>query len=586
MFKLCEGPTCRALIRSKEPLCEACKKVATLEKKILATGAMCPNTDSAASKKDLNSPSSKLPEPGDQTEVDKPMGKRSDAEVIALLRQKKSSKPPPPMMRMKRPSSVSEPVTSRGSLADTSPLEGSSAHDNLSAQERSLVTRKPTADIAQRSDVNDRAGGTAFRACQCGEKHNRCLHDSSGNLDRDLCQQYLSELKIKTAHSGGRYGTGRTLAEMEEIRSAAGHHERVASDENDCSTDSEDDIPLARSSRILNKEKASSAAVGATHDLGPPVNANCLNRDVHGLRRERDSIQARPAEQNGDMHLISGLASPPESAADMHDLNEPLKRPSIDLGPEKAASSPGDTARHVPKYAFVTQEKLAPFSKSPRQRHVSRAIAPIKMDVSLDHDLDRIVSRLAKKGVIFEDESSDDEMQDLPLTDQNAVSLPWQSIAKSSNLYDVAPMLRPNNVKAQAPGVSPDNLANPRRAKKQVWEDAQPQDHVLLYQLRRNRLKFGQHHPHRIVERNASVRTAITTQLRTLPDRDKFDPPLPVKVPMSMDEYMGLPIKPVIEEHGDGLAFRDMDRESDFTRNGARSRRARGLDKRWHFLHE
>lgn len=206
-------------------------------------------------------------------------------------------------------------------------------------------------------------------------------------------------------------------------------------------------------------------------------------------------------------------------------------------------------------------------------------------DDTVESNLARVVEKLKQQGIDFEEDDSDEEMEDTTSQEPASIRFPWQRVNRSGNdLYDVEPMLRPVATMVQGRR-APD--ASTRTRTRSTFKDKD----VLLHQMRERQEQFGNSYPHRVQQhRVPSDRTASTTQMHdslTLPERDRFAPPIPVKVNITMEEYMYLPAAPIVVPQNGGLAFKDGKAEEDSLKKsrGARNtRRAYGVDKRWQII--
>lgn len=435
-------------------------------------------------------------------------------------------------------------ITTAPTSADQNDDTGVDSHPTGHSRKQETIT----AILSNKQPLD--AGTT----CQkCRTQHKKCLHDGTGALDPQLCKAYLSLLRL------GRADSSRTINEMKAIRIAASGL-MVPLEKAEVESDPEDDLPL-----ILRRRKGHSDAAG---DVGPA--------DIEDASDSDEPLARRRAKKSASHNIRHGIpiSSKPDAM--------PAQAPGTKAARSMASASVKQDGVHgdasAPTYTFLSPSKMPSFKPAmPREKPKAREVRETLRKAT---DLNAVVRRLQAKGVVFEEDSSDEEMHDSDVDTTFKVQFPWQSQTKSSDLYNVAPMLRPNTDET-ASHTAAQAVAR-GGSRKDVWRN------LFNHQIQDRKKLFGDAHPHRIVRRSTPHRlvTTITLQDHTTQSwRHPFDPPEPEQIQVSFDQYMGLPEDTMFEEEDDELMIKDGNREKACMRSGmTRRSRAMAFGQRWHFM--
>ena len=447
----------------------------------------------------------------------------------------------------RKPSSGQSATTlDRTSLATSLPAgENILASDIAASNVRDAdMTTSSTGDTSRGGHpINEPTIEPTHKPCDaCRMKHRRCVHDRSGGLG---------------IHSG-MIGMPR-----------ATHRRNVGSDpeyQDEQHSDFEDAVPPRRRRR-----RAPQVEQSASEDDVP---LRQRRRPVPALRSTPDTCSGGDNyNQTGSAHVADANAIVDETGAGF-DRSVTTKRNSeatTTVGSEDATIS-----TVLPDYAFVAKDNLDPFQMVQNEIKATMPISSARIEPDARPSFGTI-SRLKAKGVIFEEDSADEEMQDSPPR-METIRFPWQSVNQSPSLFDVAPMLRPAG---SDPGIP---IRGPKKTLKMKPEE------VLDWQLCQRRAQFGADHAHRVLQRRGSERVIETTRMQdhsTQRWRHPLDNVVPEEVHVTAEEYFGLPAEAVVDQaimqHSNELAFKDAERERESQKNSrSRARRTQEANKRWY----
>jgi hypothetical protein len=183
----------------------------------------------------------------------------------------------------------------------------------------------------------------------------------------------------------------------------------------------------------------------------------------------------------------------------------------------------------------------------------------------LDPDHGSMIVKLRSKGVMFEDESSDDEMDEVGDISWTPPSSILGIKSSSKNLFDVAPALFVSSTEETPESRFVDVETGLRVTKKHI--------DLLSCQLQDRRRRSGADRIHRTADYGANPTTLTTVVYDSR--NAKW-----ISSRMSLGEYMGLPQNPVYVLENSKLAFGEGQAEENLQRNETR----RAKLQRWRFM--
>ncbi|ETN40334.1 uncharacterized protein HMPREF1541_04610 [Cyphellophora europaea CBS 101466] len=443
-----------------------------------------------------------------------------------------------------------------------------------------------------------------FTCRNCRSHHKKCLHAKDGTYEPALCKAFLKDL------GPAQKVNSRTKSEMQQIRGAAGkcssaktkpttflRHDDDSSISNNAETrldpaqysyetvegvaeQSDDDEPIvAGRRRRAYAKQAGNSTVKPSAETANIEGEGCKDR---GSSVVQSSVEPLPAGRT--TVCKSPVATQvEETRSRKYTSIKARANATRDAAAEAAspASAPEPNRAKTPPYQFLESSTLQPFPRPMVTATVERPGKDDQVD-QVDVDISSVVSRLKDKGVVFEDDSSDDEVGESSSAREPAVLYPWQRKDISKDLYEIAPMLREISITDSTRSNFANTATSPRRSKKSAWRN------LLHYQLQVRREKFGTEHPHRMVVARADSQKIKAVKLQdstTQSWRHPLDPPQPEITQMTFDDFMGMPEDPIFEDKGGELVFRDGKREREWVASGAiRRTRNQGIDQRWHFM--